>query len=55
VQEVDEFYMTEEQEDVSMLKAIEEGKKEGRMTNDEQNDLREWIRMKAEESKMATA
>lgn len=43
LQEVDKFYMTEEQEDIAMLKLIEEGKKEGRMTNDEQKVFEQWL------------
>jgi phosphopantothenate synthetase len=50
VQEVDKFYMTEEQEDAAMLKLIEEGKKEGRMSKDEQKKLREWIHTQAQEA-----
>ncbi len=43
VQEVDKFYMTEEQEDTAMLKSIEEGRKEGRMNNDEQKVFEQWL------------
>ncbi len=43
VQEVDKFYMTEEQEDAKLLKAIEEGKKEGRMNKDEQKVFEQWL------------
>ena len=43
VQEVDKFYMTEEQEDAKLLKAIVEGKKEGRMNAEEQKNFEQWL------------
>ena len=55
VQEVDKFYMTEEQEDAKLLKAMEEGRKEGRMNKDEQKELRDWIKTQAENAKLVVA
>jgi hypothetical protein len=43
VQEVDKFYMTEEQEDAKLLKAIVEGKKEGQMNAEEQKVFEQWL------------
>ena len=43
IQEVDKFYMTEEQEDAKLLKAIVEGKKEGRMNAEEQKNFEQWL------------
>ena len=55
VQEVDKFYMTEEQEDAELLKAMEEGRKEGRMNKEEQKELRDWIKTQAENAKLVVA
>jgi Arc/MetJ-type ribon-helix-helix transcriptional regulator len=56
VQEVDDFYMTEEQEDAAILKLIEEGRKEGRMNKEEQKEFRDWIRKEAQKAnKLVTA
>ena len=38
-----EQYLTEEEEDKALLKLMEEGKKEGRMSKDEQADFEKWL------------
>lgn len=41
--QVDEQYLTEVEEDKGLLKLMEEGKKEGRMTEKEQGDFKKWL------------
>lgn len=41
--QVDEQYLTEEEEDKALLKLMEEGKKEGRMSEKEQADFKAWL------------
>lgn len=55
VQEVDKFYMTEEQEDAKLLKAMEEGRKEGRMNKEEQKEFERWIKVQAKKAQNLAA
>lgn len=41
--QVEEHYLTEEEEDKALLKLMEDGKKEGRMSEDKQADFRNWL------------
>lgn len=43
VQEVD-YYVSEAEEDAALLKLMEEGKKEGRLTEQENQDFKAWLR-----------
>ncbi|WP_461053800.1 hypothetical protein [Spirosoma arcticum] len=39
--QIEEQYLTEEEEDKALLKLVEEGKKEGRMSSEEQINFRQ--------------
>lgn len=41
--QVDEQYLTEGEEDKALLELMEEGKKEGRISEKEQADFRNWL------------
>lgn len=41
--QIDEKYQTQTEEDKALLKLVEEGKKEGRMSSGEQNDFLNWL------------
>ena len=41
--QVEEQYLTEVEEDKVLLTLIEEGRKEGRMSKDEQKDFKKWL------------
>ena len=41
--QVEEQYLTEVEEDKALLTLIEEGRKEGRMSKDEQKDFKKWL------------
>ena len=41
--QVEEQYLTEEEEDKALLKLMEEGRKEGRMSEKEQADFEKWL------------
>lgn len=41
--QVDKQYLTEAEEEKSLLKLMEEGKKEGRMNQAEQDDFLSWL------------
>lgn len=41
--QIDEQYQTQAEEDKALVKLIEEGKKEGRMSSDEQDDFLNWL------------
>ena len=41
--QVDEQYLTEGEEDEALLELMEEGKKEGRISEKEQADFRNWL------------
>ena len=42
--QVDKQYLTEEEEDKGLLKLMEESKKEGRMSEKEQDNFVQWIK-----------
>lgn len=42
--QIEEQYLTEKEENKALLKLMEEGKKEGRMNEEEQNELVKWIK-----------
>lgn len=44
--QVDEHYLTEEEEDKALFKLMEESKKEGRMNENEQTDFIKWVSKK---------
>lgn len=41
--QIDKYYLTEEEEDKALLKLMEEGKKEGRMSAKEKDDFLSWL------------
>ncbi len=41
--QVDEQYLTEAEEDKALLKLMDEGRKEGRMSKEEQADFKSWL------------
>lgn len=41
--QVEEQYLTEAEEDKALLKLMEEGRKEGRMSDKEQADFEKWL------------
>ena len=41
--QIDGHYLTEVEEDKALLKLMEEGKQEGRMSQKEQNDFKGWL------------
>lgn len=41
--QIDENYLTEEEEEKGLLKLMEDGNKEGRMTESEQSDFKSWL------------
>ena len=41
--QVEEQYLTEAEEDKALLTLMEEGKKEGRMSEEEQKDFKKWL------------
>lgn len=42
--QVDDQYLTEEEEDKGLLKLMEEGEKEGRMSEEEQANFVQWLK-----------
>ncbi len=42
--QVEEQYLTEKEEDKALLKLMEEGRKEGKMSEAEQEELIKWIK-----------
>lgn len=44
--QIDDQYMTEAEEDKAVLKLIEDGRREGRMNKEEQNDFKQWFFIK---------
>lgn len=41
--QIDTQYLTESEEDKILLKLMEEGRKEGRMSEKEQSDFKDWL------------
>ncbi|MBC8154645.1 MAG: hypothetical protein H7Z72_17240 [Bacteroidetes bacterium] len=41
--QIDEQYLTEEEEATRLLKLMDAGNKEGRMTESEQSDFKSWL------------
>ena len=41
--QIEGHYLTEAEEDKALLKLMEEGKKEGRMSEKEQSDFKNWL------------